>query len=245
MDSQQLPIQFKPLLQNTFETFVANDNLEAVAHLRAVCNGSDAIAELKQAYFLGASACGKSHLLQALCHCAKHHQKHVAYLPLRKVLQHGSEIVDGMEAMDIVCIDDIGVIAGDRQWEESIFNLINRIRSQQGYLLAAGVDSPNHSGFMLPDLSSRLVWGGVYHITPPSDANKAQAIKLRMQHKGDVVSEEVVAWLLAHYSRDMHDLMQAVETLNKASIAQGRRITIPLVRSVLLKQPQRQTKPLG
>lgn len=230
MVSKQSLIKFAPAVENTLENFIEDGNEETVGCLRLLCVDDNPV---NQIYLSGATACGKSHLLQAVCHYATEAKQRAIYLPMRRVSEHGADVFGGLEAMDIICIDDADALAGQPTWEEALFNLINRIRSQRGRLLVAATDIPRAAGFKLADLSSRLVWGGVYRLAPLSDEAKSRALKLRTRAKGYELSQEVVVWLLERCSRDMHYLIAAVAKLEEASILNRRRITVPFARSIL------------
>ncbi len=223
-------MKFAPEAENTFKNFVEGGNEETVGCLRLLCVDDNPV---NQIYLSGASASGKSHLLQAVCHYATEAKQRAIYLPMRQVSEYGADVLGGLEAMDVICIDDVDALAGRMAWEEALFNLINRIRSGRGCLLLAAADVPRNAGFQLADLSSRLVWGGVYRLAALADDAKARAIKLRTRTKGYELSEEVVGWLLAHCSRDMNYLIDATAKLEEASLLNRRRITVPFARSVL------------
>ena len=52
----------------------------------------------------------------------------IIYLPLKQAADFTPEICEGLESADVICIDDIDVIAGNKDWEIALFNLYNRIR---------------------------------------------------------------------------------------------------------------------
>ena len=216
--------------ENIFENFVTDGNEETVACLRLLC---DPDSSVDQIYLSGATACGKSHLLQALCHHAAQTKTRAIYLPLRQAPEFGTDMLSGLETIDIICVDDVDALAGQASWEEALFNLINRIRSEHKRLLVAATEVPHNAGFKLADLSSRLMWGGVYRLAPLSDEAKSKAIQLRTRAKGHELPQEVIVWLLAHCSRDMNHLLDATAKLEEESILARRRITVPFARSVL------------
>ena len=230
MIAKQLGIDLGVLEQNTFANFVTHTNQDTVKCLQAIC---DTATEAGNIYLSGGAGSGKSHLLQAVCHYATECNRRALYLPLKQSDYNPEEVLTQAEPVQIVCVDDINTIAGNHQSEELFFNLINNLRRQKSHFIAAGLSSPKHTDYILPDLSSRLMWGGVYSLTTLSDEEKAQAIKLRMRAKGDELSDEVIKWLLFHYARDMHSLMQATHTLARESLHQNRRITVPLAKILL------------
>ncbi len=57
------------------------------------------------------------------------------YLALKRLPKDAIASLQGLEQLDLVCVDDIHVIAGDRAWEEALFHCFNRIREANGRLL--------------------------------------------------------------------------------------------------------------
>jgi DnaA family protein len=48
------------------------------------------------------------------------------------------------------------------------------------------------------------------------------------------IDDAVLDYLFRHYPRDLDGLLQVLDRLDRASLAEQRRITVPFVRSVLL-----------
>ena len=68
----------------------------------------------------GPAGSGKSHLLQASCHQAG---ARALYLPLAEVMDHApGEVLQGVEALDLVCLDDLQAVLGRRAWELALFD---------------------------------------------------------------------------------------------------------------------------
>ena len=62
---------------------------------------------------------------------------------------------------------------------------------------------------------------------------KLHAIKIRAQMRGFELPEEVGHLLLKKYSSSMSELYRALELLDEASIAEKKKITLPLAKQVL------------
>ena len=77
-------------------------------------------------YLFGGTGSGKSHLLQAACHLAG---DSALYLPLGELAHYAAgDVLAGVETLDLVCLDDIGSVLGNDDWELSLFELFNRAR---------------------------------------------------------------------------------------------------------------------
>ena len=225
----QLPLDLTLRQNATFENFAypENDPLLSILQEIAQAQGEPTL------YLWGADGCGKTHLLQATCHRAGRHGVSVAYLPLRELLHHGVEILQGMEQHEVLCLDDIDAIAGQQDWEQQLFALFNRMRDRDAKLVTSARTSPSETGIRLPDLVSRLAWGPVFHLALLSDAEKLRALKLRADARGLELTEEVGRYLLRHYPRDLQVLFELLDRLDQASLVHQRKLTLPFVRETL------------
>lgn len=222
----QLPLQVRLKDSMTFAELVPGPNAEAVDYLQFRFGAG------QSAYLWGGAGTGKTHLLQAVCqHCAGSGESAV-YLPLDRSAEFAPAVLDGLEALSLVCIDDTQAIAGDAAWEGALFRLFNSVRERNGRLLIAGARPIRALGLRLPDLATRLAWGLVFHLHPLNDEDKARALRLRARARGLDMPEAVARYLLQRHARDMAALFALLERLDQASLAAQRRLTIPFVREI-------------
>lgn len=216
----------------SFQNFYPGDNHALFVYLQFFIQPSQALAHLL--YLWGFPGSGRSHLLQACCHAAHAQGLAVAYLPLREFLTFSPEILQGIEAYNLVCIDDVDVIVGQPLWEEALFHCYNRLQQTQARLIVSGSATAAQLNFCLPDLQSRLVSGVTFQVKALSDEQKLTALQLRAAVRGLDLSEEVGQFLLHHYARDMVSLFHALERLDQASLIAKRKLTIPFIKQVLM-----------
>lgn len=221
--SAQLPLGIKLRDTASFASFVAGANAELLAQIQRFPG---------QIYLHGASGSGKSHLLQATCQAGAAMGRAVAYLPLRE-LENVPTLLQGMAELDVVCVDDCEGLAGQREAEVALMALCDAMRGAGKCLVLAGRNPPGKLGLALRDLSSRLGWGAVYALKPLGESDKQQALKLRAAARGLELEEEVAQYLLRRTVRDLPSLLDLLDRLDTASLAQRRRLTIPMVREVL------------
>ncbi|MDF2183147.1 DnaA regulatory inactivator Hda [Neptuniibacter sp. CAU 1671] len=224
----QLPLHISLRDDARFANFCAHGNELALHSLQQSINrqGESFI------YLWGAAGSGCTHLLQASCHQAEPAGLSAAYLPLEELRLLGPDILEGMEFLDLVCIDHLQQVAGDPAWEESLFHFFNRIREQGNTLLVAADAAPRQLSIGLPDLASRLGWGVVFQIQPLGDDDKRRVLQQRAAARGMALSEEVARYLLNHASRDMNDLSLLLDQLDQASLSAKRKLTIPFIKEV-------------
>ena len=227
--SQQLPLGLQLRAAARFANFIAGPNRELLEQLQHSADGKG------EPFFLlwGSVGTGKTHLLHASCHQATAVAREVAYLSLRDVADMPTQLLEGWERYALVCLDDVDAIAGQRDWEEALFHLYNRIREQGGVLIVSSSALPASVPFCLPDLVSRLGWGLVYQLQSLNDEQRLEALQQRAQQRGCEIPDETGRYLLRRLPRDMPALFDLLERLDEASLAAQRRLTVPFVKSVL------------
>ena len=228
----QLPLGFEAGELFTFESFVAGSSSVAkgLAQQTALGEGE------KQLYFWGEPGRGKSHLLQASCNLAAKNQQTVCYLTQTEIANQTVEMFDGLEQVELICLDDIETWLSNAIWETALFDLINRVRENNNRLILASAQPPDEVLVKLPDLRSRLSWGPVFQLQALSDKEKFQALRYRARQSGLELPENVADYLMQRYPRDMFGLFERLAVLDKASMAMQRRLTIPLIKSVFSEE---------
>ena len=228
MQHTQLTLDLHLRDSYTFDNFVVGEN----ALLLDLLQKSAAEQAEPQLFIWGEKATGKSHLLQAACQLASRQGRALAYLPLWQVIDYTPEVLDGLEAMDLVCVDDVQAVVGRADWQLKLFDFINRMRETGRAMVFAADLPPNELQLGLEDLRSRLNWGPVIQLRPLNDQQKQQALQLRAHSRGFELPENVASFMLNNYSRDLNGLFEKLEKLDKASLAEQRRLTVPFVKSV-------------
>ncbi len=184
-------------------------------------------------YLWGEVDTGKSHLLQAACKFVAQNNATPVYLPFVELLEYSPEVLEGVNERDLVCIDDIHLIAGLELWERAVFTLFNQLREVQVPLVISSLVSPKALGLKLPDLASRLAWEGVFMLDTLPDESKLRVLQRYSADLGMELPESVGEYLLKHCSENLKALMSWLEKLDYASLANKRRLTVPFVREVL------------
>lgn len=219
--------------QATFGNFMAvdQDTRYLVTYLKQwVSSPGDALF----LFIHGGELTGLSHLLQSVCHRAAEEGFTSQYIPLNEVSGFTPHaLLENMEHMSLVCIDDIDVVAGDRDWEEAIFVLFNRLREQGHRLLIGGKTAPNFLQIGLPDLVSRLGSGPVFKLSTLNDEQKLQVLIFRALRRGMELKPDVARFLLNRTGRDMASLIGILDTLDSQTLERQRLLTIPFVKEVL------------
>ena len=226
--SPQIPLQLEPRRPDRFDEFVAGPNENALAAVRQLLD------ETGGSLFLsGPEGSGKSHLLNALCHAARENGLAAFYIALKRLPEEAAASLEGLQVLDLVCVDDLDAVAGNPVWENALFACFNEVRAAHGRLLVSSSQSLASLELCLPDLTSRLAWGVRQNLRLPDDEGKLQILQQRARTLRIDLPEDVQNYLLKHSKRDMSSLLLALERLKDAAFVSKRKITVPLAREIL------------
>lgn len=217
----QLPLNVSLQDDATFENFYNGKNQAVLAYLK--------VEQWESICLLGSPGSGLTHILQAICH----QTNHCLYLPLKQLEQFEPEILEGVEQLDLLAIDDVDLLAGKVNWENALFHAFNRIQLANKRLIISSHYPLECLAFNLPDLKSRLQSLLLLTIEPLDDEGKMQALQLRAMRRGLIMSAEVAQFILRHAPRDSIHLFALLEKLDRMSLSQQRRLTIPLIKDAL------------
>jgi len=216
----------RPNLLN-FETFFDVSDKGMIHHLKTVLHRPDRLV-----YLWGPKGSGRTHLLQATCQLAGVRNRSAIYLSFADVRSSHPSMLDELDQMDLVCVDDVHALAGNQPWQEALFHLFNRCLASGTAMVFAAKTPPVELPIELPDLKSRLGSCVVYRIETLSDDEKIDCIKRRGAMLGLEMNNAIVDFLMQRGSRELTDLVEMVEILDKGSMAAKRKLTIPLVKAI-------------
>jgi len=226
----QLPLRLVLSSGRRFENFEATSaNAELLDAVRRVA----ARRTPERVLIVGDAGSGKSHLLEAACAAASAGGDAVAFAPMRDWRSQRVDAVRGLGRAELVCIDDVDAIAGDRAWEEALFALVEESASRSTRMLVSAVATPSNVPFALADLRSRLSAATLYRLRELDDESRAKALRRHAGGRGIEIPDEVVGYVLTRYRRDMTSLMALLDRLDHHSMASQRRLTVPFVRDLI------------
>jgi DnaA family protein len=224
----QLPLALRFPPDQRFETF-ASAPAGALAQLLALAHGKSADC----VYLTGPAATGKSHLLLAACAEAEAVGRRTAYLPLAAAAGRLRDALQAFEHADLVALDGLDAVAGDREDEIALFDAHNRARDAGRTLLYAARVAPDALELALPDLRSRLSQCARIALEALDDAGRAEVLRLRAQRRGLQLEDAAIDWLLKRVDRDLVSLTGLLDRLDRESLAAQRRLTVPFLRRIV------------
>ena len=224
--SRQLLLEIIPAPDPTLDNTVVGQNAGAIDAARGLQPG-------RALYLWGPPGSGRSHILRALAGSRPTRFIH-AETPSTDILAlatSGSLPGD----MKLIAVDDIqqmsapqlaGVFALYNHWRESA-------TTTSAFALAITGDLAPRMMPLREDLRTRLGWDLVFRLEPLSDADKYAALKAHAHQLGLPLSDDVLNWMLTHYSRDIRQLFALVDAIDRYSLSKHRVVTVPLVRTML------------
>jgi DnaA family protein len=220
---KQLVLDIVPDQTPTLDNFVTGRNAELLQALHALAAGK---LQERFIYLWGEPASGKSHLLQGFVHAAAQRHSNAAYVDIAQV----PDLDPDLALYQAVAVDNAAHLHGAAQI--ALFNLYNWMRDGERMLVVSGPCAPSQLS-LRQDLVTRLGWGLVYQVHSLSDAEKMQALKAQAQGRGFTLSDEVAAYLLRHWQRDLPSLLAALDLVDRYSLQTQRAVTVPLLREIL------------
>jgi DnaA-homolog protein len=216
---KQIPLAIGPENHAGFDNFMPGANGAALAHLMSLGQAAPPV------YLWGPGGSGKTHLLQALAARVQAAGQRVAWFDAQD-----RQPWDIQPGWSLVVVDRCEML--DEANQRAAFALFEDASLHGVQWLAAGrwppVDLP-----IREDLRTRLAWGHVFALQALPDAETRAVLRRAADWRGIFLSDEVMGYLLARFERDLGHLMRLLDRLDRFGLAQGRRITVPLVRQML------------
>ena len=232
MPLEQLPLVVYSDLAAFDNYYVHRGNREAVAALQRLLSVD---AEDKVLFLWGSPGTGVTHLLQSfqqeLIQTTRFSSQ---YLSLQQVITlDPRSLFESLKKLDIICIDDVHLIQNEPVWQLALFNLFNQFYDQQKKIVFGSALAPRQLVISLADLQSRLCSATVFQLHQMRDEHKVAALQLRANSYGLILTDEVANYILSHSARDTKKLFALLQKLDRASLVEQRKLTIPFVKKIL------------
>ena len=220
---RQLTFPFSIDKKSSIKKFFIPKGSEALINELSNKNGDDI-------FLRGYQGSGKTYLLQAACNDLNNLKFATSYIPLNEAIKLDTTLLDGLESLDLVCIDDIDKISSNKDWEVACFNLINRCNESGCRLIFSckeGIDK------FFPDLLSRLKKMTSFSIQPIQDSQLLDALRFISFNLKIPIEEREINYILNFYKRDLPSAIDLIKRIDEYSMGSKRRITIPLIKELL------------
>lgn len=196
---------------------VSPSNEEAYGHIEAWPRWTDPVLLL-----VGPEGAGKSHL--AAIWATRSHAWTVPRSDLRDA------DVPRLASTGALVLEDCDQAQGH---EEALFHLLNLVRERRTFLLLTARSVPEAWGLATADILSRLRLAPRMVLGPPDDdLLKAVLVKLFLDRQL-VIDTSVVDYIAQRIERSIPAARAVVESLDRAALERGRRITRALAGDIL------------
>ncbi|MGH6734920.1 MAG: chromosomal replication initiator DnaA [Methyloceanibacter sp.] len=200
------------------EDFLVSDcNLAAVRLIDSWPDWQDQVQLLT-----GPAASGKTHLVRVW----------QALSGAQSLSPAGLDIafIDSRSAGTPLVVEDADRAGYD---EKALFHLLNLAREKRLFVLLTARGSPSRWGTALPDLRSRLSAVPVVEIGAPDEALLRTVMLKHFADRQLDVDPKVLEFIALRIDRSLEAAAAAVEAVDRAALASGRKISRQLVLEVL------------
>ena len=243
MAPSQIPLELQIEKDASFESFYAGENSALIDTLSTIASSSERRSLM---LLTSQGRLGKSHLLQATANRANDLGRSAIYLSLKDLADFleasnelPAELVEMAMQQEIVCLDDLQIVPRVTPplrniLERFCFVVINEQILHSAYSLVIGCSEAIEGlQFDLADLHSRLSLARHYQIARMDDRSLTRLLQFRSERLGLEMNDDVADFLLRRCARNPASLVAALDALDRYSMAQSRRLTIPLVKQAL------------
>jgi chromosomal replication initiation ATPase DnaA len=204
------------------EDFLVSDcNLAAVKLIDAWPEWQDQVQLLT-----GPAASGKTHLVRVWQGRSRAEALDPAHL--------GIAVIDSLPEGTAIVVEDADRAGYD---EKTLFHLINLAREKRLFVLLTARRSPNRWGTALPDLASRLNAVPITEIGVPDEALLRTVMLKHFADRQLDIDPKVLEFLALRIDRSLEAAAAAVEAVDRAALASGRKISRQLVTEALQGAP--------
>lgn len=217
MTIEQLTLSISLEQHNTYNNFYCHNSYMNEL-IQQVQNEQTQIVVLT-----GEESTGKTHLLQAACHQTN---RRWLYLNCETLEKSNPKILEDLKNQ-LICIDNIELMKGKKDWENALFKLLlidkNQIRISS--LL------PNIQ-LERADLNSRLQSSLTLKVIKLTEQSQEQALIFRSHNKGMPLSKELVKWMQKNLPRDNKFLFNFIDSLDTESLKNKIKPSISLAKKI-------------
>ena len=220
----QIQINERASLDNFF---ISKNNNKAIQILKDLLKRSNNGAQI---FIDDLGSNGKSYLLQAICNDFSNSNNSTIYIPMQKAINLEPSILEGINDLNLICLDDIDLISNQRDWELALFNLINECYEKDCFLLLSGsIDKLE----VIPDLISRIKKMEILRLKAIDDDELLRATQAISKNLNIEISDKNMNYLINNSRRDIKTVFRTLSQLEKESLERKKSIGLNLIKEVI------------
>ena len=218
----------------TFDTFVIGQS-NRFAHAAAFAVSESPAQAYNPLFIYGDSGLGKTHLLHAIGHYAKHlfPSLRVRYVNSEEFTNdfinsirddEGSSFKQIYRNVDMLLIDDIQFLAGKEHTQEEFFHTFNALHNHQKQVVITSDLPPKQLTGFAERMRSRFEWGLITDVQPPELETRIAILRKKAQSESLNVPDDVLEYIASHITANIRELegalirVTAFASLNKQPV---------------------------
>lgn len=218
----------------TFDTFVIGQS-NRFAHAAAFAVSETPAMAYNPLFIYGDSGLGKTHLLHAIGHYAKHLYPNlrVRYVNSEEFTNdfinsirddEGSSFKQIYRNVDMLLIDDIQFLAGKEHTQEEFFHTFNALHNHQKQVVITSDMPPKQLTGFAERMRSRFEWGLITDVQPPELETRIAILRKKAQNENLDVPDDVMEYIASNISTNIRELegalirVTAFASLNKQGV---------------------------
>ena len=149
---------------------------------------------------------------------------------MQKAINLEPSILEGINDLNLICLDDIDLISNQRDWELALFNLINECYEKDCFLLLSGsIDKLE----VIPDLISRIKKMEILRLKAIDDDELLRATQSISKNLNIEISDKNMNYLINNSRRDIKTVFGTLSQLEKESLERKKSIGLNLIKEVI------------
>ena len=218
----------------TFDTFVIGQS-NRFAHAAAFAVSESPAQAYNPLFIYGDSGLGKTHLLHAIGHYAKHlfPSLRVRYVNSEEFTNdfinsirddEGSSFKQIYRNVDMLLIDDIQFLAGKEHTQEEFFHTFNALHNHHKQVVITSDLPPKQLTGFAERMRSRFEWGLITDVQPPELETRIAILRKKAQSESLNVPDDVMEYIASHITANIRELegalirVTAFASLNKQPV---------------------------
>jgi len=227
----------------TFENFVVGPS-NRFTHAASLAVAESPGKSYNPLFIYGGVGLGKTHLMQAICHCIKKKSAatKIYYMPSEKFT---NELIDAIQHrstqkfrqkyrnVDVLVVDDVHFLAGKESTQEEFFHTFNALYDAHKQIVISSDRPPKEIANLEDRLSSRFSWGLITDIQPPDLETRVAILKKKIEHENISISDNVLFFIAESITNNIRELEGALIRIVAYSLLENKQITLALAQDVL------------